>query len=219
MIYCVHRHAFKQEHKLCLKITDDPLIGGSKDKFGEFLNSEKEFLDYFVDIFKSDNEKIKDVMKEVVFDHFQLTEEKFNDYLELARQTHEKLDGITEKLDLSATKLDHLIATNSDKILERKFDYLIEILLEHNVTPQRNREEEEVKCSLQQDEKVPSENGHTNRNSHSGNGVINLKRFTKDHFRYNINIEAHFLIKFKFSTEISMGSWQKVGFTTDMVST
>ena len=147
-------------------------------------------------------------MKEVVFDHFQLTEEKFNDYLQLARQTNEKLDGISEKLDLSATKLDCLIATNSDKILEKKFDYIIEkfeILLEHNLTPQSNREEEELKILLQQDEKVPSENDHTNRNSHLGNGVLNLKRFSKDHFRYNINIEAHFLIKFKFSPEISMG--------------
>ena len=156
----------------------DPLIGASNDKIGEILNYETQFLDYFVDNFQSNNEKMKNVMKEVVFDHFQLTEEKFNDYLQLARQTNEKLDGITEKLDLSATKLDYLIATNSDKILEKKFDYIIEkfeILLEHNVTPQSNREEEEVKCLLQQDEKVPSENGYTNRNSHLGNGVLNLR--------------------------------------------
>ena len=96
---------------MCCQNTGDPLIGASKDKIGEILNYEKECLDYFVDIFKSNNEKmaskIKNVMKEVVLDHFQLTEEKFCDYFQ---QTNDKLDTIDKKLD---KKLDHIIATNS----------------------------------------------------------------------------------------------------------
>ena len=79
---------------------------------------------------------MKKVMQEVVFAHFQLTEEKLSDYFQ---QTNNKLDVITEKLDLSAKnsdntlkKLDYLIATNSDQKLEKKIDYLIEKL---DITP------------------------------------------------------------------------------------
>ena len=110
-----HRHAFKQERELCCMNASDPLIGASEDKFGEILNYEKELLDYFVDNFQSHTDKItdkmKNVMKEVVFDHFNLTEEKLSKYW---IQTNEKLDLIAVKLDV--------YATNSDK----KMDYLIE---------------------------------------------------------------------------------------------
>ena len=117
--------------------TDDPLIGASDDKIGEILNYENEYRDYFVDNLKSNNAKItdkiasemKNVMKEVVLDHFQLTEEKLCYYFQ---QTNDKLDAITLKLDLShlsATnsdkKLDYIIATNSDKKLDKKLDYII----------------------------------------------------------------------------------------------
>ena len=120
----IHRYAFEQEYNLCCQNTGDPLIGASEDKIGEILNYEKEYRDYFVDNLKSNNAKItdkiasemKNVMKEVVLDHFKLTEEKLGDYLQLAIQMNAKLDVITEKLDSS-----HLSATNSDK----KLDYII----------------------------------------------------------------------------------------------
>ena len=116
---------------MCCQNTDDPLIGASDDKIGEILNYEKEYRDYFVDNLKSNNAKItdkiasemKNVMKEVVLDHFKLTEEKLGDYLQLAIQMNAKLDVITEKLDSS-----HLSATNSDKKLDKKLDYIIEVL-------------------------------------------------------------------------------------------
>ena len=162
----------------------DPLIGASNDKLGEILNYETQYLDYFVDNFQSNNDKIvrqmKNVMKEVVFDHFQLTEEKLSDYLQLARQTKDKLDGITEKLDLSATnglkKLDYLIT----RVIK------VEKILENNMTPQSNSEEdtlnnilEEATYSLHQNEIVPSENGHSNGNLQLGNTVLTLKKLIK----------------------------------------
>ena len=174
----------------------DPLIGASNDKIGEILNYETQFLQYFVDLFLSNNDKIvrqmKNVMKEVVFDHFQLTEEKLRDYFQ---QTNDKLDVITEKLDLSEInsdntlkKLDYLIATNSDKKLENKLDCFLEkfgILLENgtnNLTPQSNSEEdtmnnlfEEAKCSLQQNEIVSNESDYTDGSSQLGNGVLTTK--------------------------------------------
>ena len=42
----------------------DPLIGASIDKIGEIFNYETQFLDYFVDNFQSDNDKMKNVMNQ-----------------------------------------------------------------------------------------------------------------------------------------------------------
>ena len=101
-----HRHAFKQEQELCCMNNGDTLIGASNDRFGDLSNFEKEFLDYFVEMFQSDDDKMKSIMKEVVFDHFNLTEEKLSKYW---IQTNEKLDVITGYAKKSDNKLDYLI--------------------------------------------------------------------------------------------------------------
>ena len=79
----IHRHAFAQEQFLCT-IPVDSLIGANDDMIGEILNYEKENIGRFVDNFQSKNEKmaskIKNVMKEVIFDHFQLTEGMLRSY-------------------------------------------------------------------------------------------------------------------------------------------
>ena len=61
-----HRHAFKQERELCCMNAGNTLIGASNDRFGDLFNFEKEFLDYFVDNFQSNNDKMASKMKNVM---------------------------------------------------------------------------------------------------------------------------------------------------------
>ena len=118
-----HRHAFEQERELCCINAGDTLIGASSDRYGDLFNFEKEFLDYFVDIFQSDYDKmaskIKNVMNEAVFDHFNLTEEKLSKYWV---QTNEKLDVITVYAKKSDNKLDYLI--EKVEVLEKRTNNL-----------------------------------------------------------------------------------------------
>ena len=107
----VFRYSFRHEEQLCTeRVYSLNILNQYTDKRKEFLALKEEYMNTFVSMFQSNNgklaQKMKETMKEVFFDHFQITEAKLSQYFEIANQ---KLDAANDKLDVSQMKLDSVI--------------------------------------------------------------------------------------------------------------